>query len=99
MFSSSILTVTGKSDFQFSKFCNINRALEPNIQGSEYATMIRINRNKFRLFVLVLSRVVLLLSHIALVTCCIVLCRVVLVLSRVVPVLSHVVSCFARVAF
>ena len=29
-FYSSILTVTGKSDFQFSKFYNVNRALEPN---------------------------------------------------------------------
>ena len=46
-FSSSILTVTGKSDFQFSKFYNINRGLEPNIPGSEHATMIRINQNKF----------------------------------------------------
>ena len=39
-FSSSILTVTGKSNFQFSKFYNINRALESNIPGSKYATMI-----------------------------------------------------------
>ena len=46
-FSSLILTITGKSDFQFSKFYNINRALEPNITGSEHATMIRINQNKF----------------------------------------------------
>ena len=46
-FYSSILTVTGKSDFQFSKFYNINRALEPNIPGSEHTSMIRINLNKF----------------------------------------------------
>ena len=39
-FPSSILAVTGKSDFQFSKFYNINRALEPNIPGSEYTEMI-----------------------------------------------------------
>ena len=46
-FSSSILTVTGKSYFQFSKFYSINRALEPNIPDSKHATMIRINQNKF----------------------------------------------------
>ena len=46
-FSSPILTVTGKSNFQFSKFYNINRGLEPNMPGSEHATMIRINENKF----------------------------------------------------
>ena len=39
-FLSSILAVTGKSDFQFSKFYDINRALEPNIPVSEYAVMI-----------------------------------------------------------
>ena len=38
-FSSSILAVTGKRDFQFSKFYNINRALEPNIPGPQYAAM------------------------------------------------------------
>ena len=38
-FPSSILAVTGKIDFQFSKFYNINRALEPNITGSEYTAM------------------------------------------------------------
>ena len=27
-------------NFQFSKFYNINRALEPNIPGIEYAAMI-----------------------------------------------------------
>ena len=27
-------------DFQFSKFYYINRALEPNIPGTEYAVMI-----------------------------------------------------------
>ena len=36
----SIFTVTRESDFQFSKFYNINRALEPNIHGSDHATMI-----------------------------------------------------------
>ena len=46
-FSSSILTVAGKSEFQFSKFYNINSALETNISGSEYATMVWINQNKF----------------------------------------------------
>ena len=46
-FSSSILTLTGKSGFQFSKFYNINRDLDANIPGSEYATMISINQNKF----------------------------------------------------
>ena len=40
IFSSSILTVTGKSDFQFSTFYNISRALEPNIPGSKHATII-----------------------------------------------------------
>ena len=39
-FPSSILAVTGKWDFQFSKFCNINRALEPNIPGFKYVAMI-----------------------------------------------------------
>ena len=38
--SSSILAFAGQSDFQFSMFCNINRALESNIPGSEYAAMI-----------------------------------------------------------
>ena len=33
-FLSSILAVTGKSDIQFFGYCNINRALEPNIPGS-----------------------------------------------------------------
>ena len=42
-FSSSILTVTGNIDFQFSKFYNTNRALE---SISEHATMMRINQNK-----------------------------------------------------
>ena len=40
IFFCSILTVTGKSDFQFSKFYNTNRALEANITDPEYATMI-----------------------------------------------------------
>ena len=40
IFSSSILTVTGKRDFQFSKFYTINRALEPNIPVPEHATMM-----------------------------------------------------------
>ena len=39
-FSSSILAVTGKSNFQFSKVYNINRGLEPNILGSEYTGML-----------------------------------------------------------
>ena len=47
IFSSSILTVTGKRDFQFSKFYTINRALEPNIPVPEHATMMWINQNKF----------------------------------------------------
>ena len=38
-FPSSILTVIGKRDFQFSKLYNRNRALEPNILGSEYTAM------------------------------------------------------------
>ena len=46
-FSSSLLTVGGKSEFQFSKFYNISSALETNISGSEYATMVWINQNKF----------------------------------------------------
>ena len=45
-FSSSLLTVAGKSEFQFSKFYNISSALETNISGSEYATMVWINQNK-----------------------------------------------------
>ena len=40
IFSSSILTVTGKSDFQFSKFYTTSTALEPNIPSSEHATVI-----------------------------------------------------------
>ena len=36
-FYSSILAFTGKSDFQFSIFNNVNTALEPTIPGSEYA--------------------------------------------------------------
>ena len=47
IFSSSILTVTGKSDFQFSKFYTTSTALEPNTPSSEHATMIWINQNKF----------------------------------------------------
>ena len=39
-FSSSIIAFTGQSGFQFVKIQNINRALEPNIQDSEYAPMI-----------------------------------------------------------
>ena len=39
-FSKYILAFTGKSGFQFSKFQNINIALEPNIPGSEYAAMM-----------------------------------------------------------
>ena len=38
-FPISILAVTGKTDFQFSKFYSINRALEPNRPGSEYTAM------------------------------------------------------------
>ena len=79
-FSSSILTVTGKSSFHFSKFYNTNRALEPNIPDPEHATMIQINQNKFY-FVLLLSRVVLVLSRVVsfctrVVSCCLVLGRV-----------------------
>ena len=33
-FSSSVLTVAGKSNFHFSKVYNINGGLEPNIPGS-----------------------------------------------------------------
>ena len=98
-FSSSILTVTGKSDFQFSKFYNINRGLEPNIPGSEHATMIRIKN--FRLFctrvVSCCTRVVSCCTRV--VSCCVyclVLCRVVLVLSCIVSCFTHamrVVSC------
>ena len=39
-FSKYILAFTEKSGFQFSKFQNINIALEPNIPGSEYAAMM-----------------------------------------------------------
>ena len=39
-FPNSNLAVTGKRNFKFSKFYNINRALEPNIPGSEYAALI-----------------------------------------------------------
>ena len=39
-FSSSIIAFTGQSCFQFVKIQNINRALEPNMQDSEYAHMI-----------------------------------------------------------
>ena len=39
-FPSSILAVTGKSDFQFSKFYNINRVLEPNIPAPSMQPMI-----------------------------------------------------------
>ena len=39
-FPSSVLAVTGKTDFHFSKFYNIKRALEPNIPGPKYAAMI-----------------------------------------------------------
>ena len=35
-FPSSVLTATGKSDYQFSKFYNINRTFEPDIPGSIY---------------------------------------------------------------
>ena len=82
MFSSSILTVTGKSDFQFSKFYTTSTALEPNIPSSEHATVIWINQNKvLGCFVLVLSRVVLEL-----------LC-VVFVSSHVMPCCTCVISC------
>ena len=39
-FSKYILAFTEKSGFQFSKFQNINIALEPNIPGSKYAAMM-----------------------------------------------------------
>ena len=39
-FFSSVLTFNRKSDFQFSKFYVINRALEPNIPSYQYAAMI-----------------------------------------------------------
>ena len=58
-FSNSILAFTGKCDFQFSKFQNINIVLELNIPGSEYAAMIKANQNKF---------------YIVLYSCCVVLC-------------------------
>ena len=85
-FFSSILTVTGKSNFQFY---NINRALEPNIPSSEHATMIGINQNKFY--------VVLYSCYLVLYSCCLVLCHVVLVLFRFVLVLSRVVSLYTSV--
>ena len=47
IFSGSIFAATWESDFQFSKFYNINRALEPNIPGCKYAAMIPANQNKF----------------------------------------------------
>ena len=58
-FSNSILAFIGKSDFQFSKFQNINIVLEPNIPGSEYPPMIKTNQNK---------------CYIMLYSCCVVLC-------------------------
>ena len=88
-FPSSILAVTGKRDFQFSKFYNINRALEANIPCFEYAAMIQIKQNKFY--------VVLCSCCLVLKSCCLVLCSCCLVLSRVVLMLSCVVSCCARV--
>ena len=93
MFSNSVLTVTGKSDFQFSKFYNINRALAPNVPGSKHETMIRINQNKFQValysccLVLHSCCLVLYLCCSVLHSCCLVLCRVVLMLSCVVLVL------------
>ena len=84
--SSTILAFAGQSDFQFSMFCNINRALESNIPGSEYAAMIKINRNKFYLMLYshydVQPPITLALSHFVLFCILVVLCC--LVLSRVV---------------
>ena len=84
-FPSSILAVTGKRDFQFSKLYNINRALEPNIPCFEYAAMIQIKQNKFY--------VVLCSCCLVLDSCCPVLCSCCLVLSRGVLMLSRVVLC------
>ena len=83
--SSSILAVTGKSGFQFSKFYSINRALEPKIPGSEYAEMIWINKSKFQ--------VVLYPYCTRVVSCCLVLYLPCLMLCRVELVLPCVVSC------
>ena len=106
MFSSSILTVNGKTDFQFSKFCTINRALEPNIPVPEHATMMWINQNKFWIVLysccLVLYSCCLVLHScctrvvsccVVLYLCCFVLHLCCLVLCRVVLVLPCVVSC------
>ena len=40
IFSSSVLAVTEKSNFQFSTVYNVNRGLELNIPGPEYTVMI-----------------------------------------------------------
>ena len=40
IFSSSVLAVTEKSNFQFSTVYNVNRGLELNIPGLEYTVMI-----------------------------------------------------------
>ena len=98
--SSSILIVTEKSDFQFSKFYDISRGLEPNIPGSKHSTMIRINKNKFQV-VLYSCCFVLYSCCLLLYSCCFVLC----LLSRVVLcctcVVSHCVvfySCFVELS-
>ena len=85
-FSSSILAFTGKSDFQFSKLYNINRALEPNIPGFGYAAMIKINQNKFYVI----------LHSFCILSCC---TRGVLMLSHVVLVLCRVESCCYQCSF